>query len=86
MTYFKPVWCRQIELGAENEIFSLSWKQFNLSRKKLHSNCTLTKAYLYAKEQRILVFQLCRVMFYFCTDLLLSFIVLYPTVTSEDVC
>ena len=22
MTYFKPVWCRQIEPGAENEMFS----------------------------------------------------------------
>ena len=56
MTYFKPVSCRQIEPGAENEMFSLSRKQLNFLRKKLHSNCTLTKAYLYAKEQRILVF------------------------------
>ena len=56
MTYFKPVWCRQIKPGAENEMFLLSRKQLNFSRKKLRSNCTLTKAYLYAKEQRILVF------------------------------
>ena len=33
MTYFKPVWCRQIEPGAENEMFSLSRKQLNFSRK-----------------------------------------------------
>ena len=48
-----------------------SRKRTDLSKKKLHGVCTLTKVYQYAKEERFLFFEPCRTLVDICMELLL---------------
>ena len=52
-----------------------SRKRTDLSKKKLHGVCTLTKVYQYAKEGRFLFFEPCRTLVDICMELLLNRIV-----------
>ena len=49
-----------------------SRKRRDLSKKKLHAVCTLTKVYQYAKEERFLSFEPCRTLVDICMELLLK--------------
>ena len=53
-----------------------SRKRTDLSKKKLHGVCTLTKAYQYAKGERFLIFEPCRTLVDICIELLL---IILPT-------
>ena len=49
-----------------------SRKRTDLSKKKLHSVCTLTTVYQYLKEERFLFFEPCRTLVDICMELLLT--------------
>ena len=49
-----------------------SRKRTDLSKKKLHGVCTLTRVYQYAKEERFLFFESCRTLVDICVELLLN--------------
>ena len=61
-----------------------SRKRTDLSKKKLHGVCTLTRVYQYAKEERFLFFEPCRTLVDICMELLLRFLATVTGQTSVD--
>ena len=64
----------EIDGGAWNGFLRFSRKRTDLSKKKLHSVCILTKVYQSAKEERFWFFEPCHesaILVDFCTDSLI---------------
>ena len=65
----------EIDGGAWNGFLRFSRKRTDLSKKKLHSVCILTKVYQSAKEERFWFFEPCHesaILVDFCMDSLLN--------------
>ena len=65
----------KIDGGAWNGFLRFSRKRTDLSKKKLHSLCILTKVYQSAKEERFWIFEPCHesaILVDFCMDSLLN--------------
>ena len=68
---FNPVFGLRNRRRGLKRFSCFSRKRTDLSKKKLHGVCTLTKVYQYAKEERFLFFEPCRTLVDICMELLL---------------
>ena len=73
---FNPVFGLRNRRRGLKRFSCFSRKRTDLSKKKLHGVCTLTKAYQYAKGERFLIFEPCRTLVDICIELLL---IILPT-------
>ena len=69
---FNPVFGLRNRRRGLKRFSCFSRKRTDLSKKKLHGVCTLTKVYQYAKEERFLFFEPCRTLVDICMELLLK--------------
>ena len=72
MMNFNPVFGLRNRPRGLKRFSCFSRKRTDLSKKKLHGVCTLTKVYQYAKEERFLFFEPCRTLVDICMELLLT--------------
>ena len=70
---FNPVFGLRNRRRGLKRFSCFSRKRTDLSKKKVHGVCTLTKVYQYAKEERFLFFEPCRTLVDICMELLLIF-------------
>ena len=68
---FNPVFGLRNRPRGLKRFSCFSRKRTDLSKKKLHGVCTLTKVYQYAKEERFLFFEPCRTLVDICLELLI---------------
>ena len=69
---FNPVFGLRNRPRGLKPFSCFSRKRTDLSNKKLHGVCTLTKVYQYPKEERFLFFEPCRTLVDICMELLLN--------------
>ena len=74
---FNPVFGLRNRRRGLKRFSCFSRKRTDLSKKKLHGVCTLTKVYQYAKEERFLFFEPCRTLVDICNGVALNYSVFH---------